>query len=134
MASRWTVANATSYAYVVLKRNISRQQTSTYVFIDRYICICCIRVLLGAVRICVGRWYHECTIQVDLDLIEERMKPVIHRTHGIASTKVGSIEACHLRLNVQHRVGEIQVIVSDPGIMNYIYVIGVTEISLYLTT
>ena len=68
------------------------------------------RVDVGAVRIRVGRRCQECSFQVDVDLTEDRMKPVIHRTHGIASIEVGSIGSRHLRLNVQHRA-----CARDPG-------------------
>ena len=56
------------------------------------------RLYVGAIRIRVGRRGHERAIQIDVDLIEQRMQPVIHWSHG-----------------VQHSVGEIQVIVARSG-------------------
>ena len=70
---------------------------------------------VGAVRIRVGRRCHECFVLVDVDLPEKRMKSVIDRTHGFASIDVGSTGYRHVRLNVRHRAGEIQVILSGSG-------------------
>ena len=73
------------------------------------------RLYVGAIRIRVGRTGHQRTVQVDVDLTEQRMQPVIHRTHGIDQVEVTFVGSGHLCLNVYQRVGEIQVIVSRSG-------------------
>ena len=56
------------------------------------------RLYVGSIRVRVGRRGHEHTVQGEVDLAEQRLQPVVH-----------------LHLHVQHRVGEIQVIVSRSG-------------------
>ena len=70
------------------------------------------RLCVGAIRIRVGRRGHERAVQIDVDLTEQRMQPVIHWSHGIGQVEIVPVGSCHLRLHVQHRVGEIQVIVA----------------------
>ena len=79
------------------------------------------RLGVGAVRIRVGRRCHECSFQVDVDLTEERMKPVIHRTHGIASIEVSIVGSRHLRyrstrLERGHRLMLHRATVDDAGL------------------
>ena len=64
------------------------------------------RLDVGAVRIRVGRRCHECSVQVDIDLTEGRMKPVIHRALGIGSIEVGHIAA--ELINYDHDAEETQ--------------------------
>ena len=73
------------------------------------------RLYVGAIRIRVGRRGHERAVQVEVDLIEQRMQPVIHRSHGVGQVEMVPVGSCHLRLHVQHRGGEIQVIVARSG-------------------
>ena len=73
------------------------------------------RLYVGAICIRVGRRGHERAVQVDVDLIEQRMQPVIDRRHGVGQVEIFPVGSCHLRLHVQHRVGEIQVIVARSG-------------------
>ena len=73
------------------------------------------RLYVGAIRIRVGRRGHERAVQIDVDLTEQRMQPVIHRSHGVGQVEIVPVGSCHLRLHVQHRVGEIQVIVARSG-------------------
>ena len=91
-----------------------RTTSSGRVFMPQMICQ--LR-LLGIVaetqqRLCLGTdtcWLtvsRVYSVQVNVDLTEERMKPVIHRTHWIGSIEVGSVSSCH------HRIDEIQVIAS----------------------
>jgi len=58
----------------------------------------------GAVHIRVGRRCHDCSVQIDVDLIEERMKLVIQRTHKIANIEIGSVGSRHLLLEMQLRL------------------------------
>ena len=55
---------------------------------------------VGAIRIRVGRRGHERTVQVDVDLTEQRMQPVIDWTHGIGQVEIVRIGSCHLHLHV----------------------------------
>ena len=73
------------------------------------------RLYVGAIRIRVGRRGHERAVQIDVDLTEQRMQPVIHWSHGVGQVEIVPVGSCHLRLHVQHRVGEIQVIVARSG-------------------
>ena len=73
------------------------------------------RLYVGAIRIRVGRRGHERAVQIDVDLTEQRMQPVIDRRHGVGQVEIVLVGSFHLRLHVQHRVGEIQVIVARPG-------------------
>ena len=43
---------------------------------------------------------HERIVQVDVDLTEQRMQPVIHRTHGIGQVEIVPVGSGHLRLYV----------------------------------
>ena len=70
------------------------------------------RLYVGAIRIHVGRRGHERAVQIDVDLTEQRMQSVIHWSHRIDQVEIVPVGSCHLRLHVQHRVGEIQVIVA----------------------
>ena len=70
------------------------------------------RLYVGTIRIRVGRRGHERAVQIDVDLTEQRMQPVIHWSHGIGQVEIVPVGSCHLRLHLQHRVGEIQVIVA----------------------
>ena len=58
------------------------------------------RLYEGAIRIRVGRRGHQRIVQVDVDLIERRIQPIIHRTHGIGQVEVASIGSGHFRLNM----------------------------------
>ena len=40
------------------------------------------RLIVTTIRVCVGRRGHERAVQVDVDLTEQRMQPVIHWSHG----------------------------------------------------
>ena len=73
------------------------------------------RLYVGAIRIRVGRRGHERAVQIDVDLTEQRMQPVVHWSHGVGQVEIVPVGSCHLRLHVQHRVGEIQVIVARSG-------------------
>ena len=73
------------------------------------------RLYVGAIRIRVGRRGHERAVQIDVDLTEQRMQPVTHWSHGVGQVEIVPVGSCHLRLHVQHRVGEIQVIVARSG-------------------
>ena len=64
------------------------------------------RLYVGAIRIRVGRRGHGRAIQIDIDLTEQRMQ---------GQVEIVPVGSCHLRLHVQHRVGEIQVIVARSG-------------------
>ena len=46
------------------------------------------RLYVGAIRIRVGRRGHEHTVQVDVDLTEQRMQPVIDWTHAIGQVEI----------------------------------------------
>ena len=61
------------------------------------------RLYVGAIRIRVGRRGHERTVQVDVDLTEHRMQPVIDWTHGIDQVEIVPIGSCHLHLHVLAR-------------------------------
>ena len=73
------------------------------------------RLNVGAICIRVGRRGHERAVQVDVDMTEQRTQPVIHWSHGVGQVEIVPVGLCHLRLHVQHRVGEIQVIVARSG-------------------
>ena len=73
------------------------------------------RLYVGAIRIRVGRRGHERVVQGDVGLTDQCMHPVIHRSHGIGQVDIVPVGSCHLHLHVQHRVGEIQVIVARSG-------------------
>ena len=73
------------------------------------------RLYVGAIRIRVGRRGHERAVQIDVDLTEQCMQPVIHWSHGVGQVEIIPVCSCHLRLHVQHCVGEIQVIVARSG-------------------
>ena len=64
---------------------------------------------------CWSKGSHERAIQIDVDLTEQRMQPVIHWSHGVGQVEIVPVGSCHLRLHMQHRVGEIQVIVARSG-------------------
>ena len=48
-------------------------------------------------------------------MAEQRMQEVVHRSHGLARIERGTVGSRHLHLQVEHRVGEIYVIVSRSG-------------------
>ena len=48
-------------------------------------------------------------------MAEQRMQEVVHRSHGLARIESVPVGARHLHLQVEHRVGEIYVIVSRSG-------------------
>ena len=73
------------------------------------------RLYVGAIRIRVGRRGHERAVQVEVDLTDQRMQPVIDRRHGVGQVEIVPVGSCHLRLHVQHRGSEIQVIVARSG-------------------
>ena len=58
------------------------------------------RLYVGAIRIRVGRRGHERTVQVDVDLTEQRMQPVIHWFHGIGQVEIVPVGSRHLHLHV----------------------------------
>ena len=58
------------------------------------------RLYVGTIRIRIGRRGHERTVQVDVDLTEQRIQPVIHRAHWIGQVEIGPIGSGHLRLYV----------------------------------
>ena len=58
------------------------------------------RLYVGAIRIRFGRRGHERTVQVDVDLTEQRMQPVIDWTHRIDKVEIVPIGSCHLHLRV----------------------------------
>ena len=58
------------------------------------------RLYVGTICMRVGRRGHERAVQVDVDLTEQRMPPVIHRTHGIGQVEFVAIGSGHLRLYV----------------------------------
>ena len=57
------------------------------------------RLYVGAIRIRVCRG-HGRTVQVDVDLTEQRMQPVIHWSHGIDQVEIVPVGSCHLHLHV----------------------------------
>ena len=73
------------------------------------------RLYEGSVRIRVGRIGHEHAVQGEVGLAEQRMQPVVHRSHGFVHVDRVTVGPRHLHLQVEHRVGEIQVIVSRSG-------------------
>ena len=58
------------------------------------------RLYVGAIRIRVGRKGHERAVQVDVDLTEQRMQPVIDWSHGIDQVEIVPVGSCHLHLHV----------------------------------
>ena len=58
------------------------------------------RLYVGAIRIRVGRRGHERTVQVDIDLTEQRMQLFIDWTNGISQVEIVPIGSCHLHLHV----------------------------------
>ena len=49
------------------------------------------RFEVGAKQIRVDRRGHERIVQVDVDLTEQRMEPVIHRIHRIVHVDIGPV-------------------------------------------
>ena len=58
------------------------------------------RLDAGTISIRVGGRGQERTVQVDVDLTEQRMQPVINRANGIDEVEVGLIGSGHIRLYV----------------------------------
>ena len=58
------------------------------------------RLDVSTIRVRVGRRGHERTVQVDVDLTEQRMQPVIDRPHRISQVEIVPVGSCHLRLYV----------------------------------
>ena len=58
------------------------------------------RLYVGTICISVGRKGHERTVQVDVDLTEQRMQPVIDWTRGIGQVEIVPIGSRHLHLHV----------------------------------
>ena len=74
------------------------------------------RLYVGSIRVRVGgRRGHERVVQREVDVAEQRMQEVVHRSHGVARIERATVGARHLHLQVEHRVGEIYVIVSRSG-------------------
>ena len=73
------------------------------------------RLYVGSIRVRVGRRGNERAVQGEVDLAEQRLQPVVHRSHGFARVDIVTVGSRHLHLDVYHRVGEIHVIVSRSG-------------------
>ena len=74
------------------------------------------RLYVGSIRVRVGgRRGHERVVQREVHVTEQRMQEVVHRCHGFARVDIGTVGSRHLHLQVEHRVGEIYVIVSRSG-------------------
>ena len=58
------------------------------------------RLDVGTIRVRVGRMDHERAVQVDVDLTEQRMQPVIHWSHGVGQVEIVPVGSRHLHLHV----------------------------------
>ena len=77
------------------------------------------RLDVSTIRVRVGRRGHERAVQVDVELTEHRMQPVIDWPHRISQVEIVPVGSCHLHLHVKHRVGEIQIIVARSGYQEF---------------
>ena len=58
------------------------------------------RLYVGSIRIRVGRRGHERAVQGEVDLAEQRLQPVVHRSHGFARVDIITVGSRHLHLHV----------------------------------
>ena len=58
------------------------------------------RLDVGTIRVRVGRRGNERAVQVDVDLTEQRMQPVIHWPHGVDQVEIVPVSSRHLHLPV----------------------------------
>ena len=59
------------------------------------------RLYVGSIRVRVeGRRGHECAVQGEVDIAEQRLQPVVHRSHGFARVDRVTVGSRHLHLHV----------------------------------
>ena len=57
------------------------------------------RLYVGTIRVPIGRRGHERTVQIDVDLTEQRMHPVVDWTYGIDQVEIVPVGSSHLHLH-----------------------------------
>ena len=75
---------------------------------------------VGTKRIRIGRRRLEGVAQVDVDLAEQRVQPIVHWTHRNGRVEIRAVSLGHLRSHEEVGIGQIQVGVSRSGYKNSI--------------